>query len=268
VSARSLAGDVDPTSDPLTYPGLTVNSPAALVLDQHLWSLRPAQTPVGQWIVDDDQRPLDEVLTEAGAAAMAERTPMLSVGSNASPAQIARKLLRAGLQPAVPITAVQVEGIATGVAACVSAPGYLPATPLHAPGHTSRMHLTWLDDDSLAVTDDTEPDYQRTSLPSRYTVALPTGQIITHCHLYVCLQGCLLDRTGQPRPAASQHHLISELLTDLPALTLNQHPLREPQEFITAMRADPAHRAHARQLMHSTGLAHLQPELLPTLNPR
>ncbi len=84
---------------------------------------RPGSTadPSGRSVAQD--RPLDSLLQAAGGPPTAARTPVLAVGSNASPAQVRRKMANAGLATQVPITAVRVRGLTVGVSAHVSRPG-------------------------------------------------------------------------------------------------------------------------------------------------
>jgi hypothetical protein len=85
-----------------------------------------------------------------------------AVGSNASPAVLARKLssLREGwvaLEPA------DLAGVQVGHSAHVSAGGYVPAAPYRWPG-TAAVVVGWFDDRQLALLDATEPNYVRRRL--------------------------------------------------------------------------------------------------------
>lgn len=166
-------------------------------------------------------KPLDRFLCEQGASPLTRRTPVLSVGSNASPAQIRRKMANAGLRAVVPITRVRVHGLVVGVSAHVSKPGYVPATPVADPAAVSDMWVLWLDLKALRALDGTEPNYQRIRLSSRYPVRLWTGPLgppVRQCSVYVSRHGHLIDQAGEPRPLADQATLIAGLLADVPAL--------------------------------------------------
>jgi len=166
-------------------------------------------------------KPLDRFLHEQGAPPLARRTPVLSVGSNASPAQIRRKMANAGLRAVVPITRVQVHGLVVGVSAHVSKPGYVPATPVADPAAVSDMWVLWLDPAALRAMDGTEPNYERIRLSSRYPVRLrpaPLGLAVRGCSVYVSRHGHLIDQAGKARTLTDQATLIAGLLADMPAL--------------------------------------------------
>jgi hypothetical protein len=196
-------------------------------------------------------RSLDAVLRASGAPPAASRTPVLAVGSNASPAQLRRKLTNAGLPTQVPITAVRVRGLTVGVSAHVSRPGYLPATPVPDPAAESDLWLLWLDAATLAAVDATEPNYHRVRLPTRCPVQLTSGQTVTNGWVYVSRHGHLLDAAGQPRPLTDQATLITALLADLPAL--RDLAGTDPHQWIDRTR-DPAVRTAVRELFRSAGL--------------
>jgi hypothetical protein len=166
-------------------------------------------------------KPLDRFLREQGVPSLARRTPVLSVGSNASPAQIRRKMANAGLRAVVPITRVRVHGLVVGVSAHVSKPGYVPATPVTDPTAVSDMWVLWLDLETLRALDGTEPNYQRIRLPSRYSIHLwpgPPGPPVRGCSVYVSRHGHLIDQAGEPRTLTDQATLIAGLLADVPTL--------------------------------------------------
>ncbi len=194
---------------------------------------------------------LGQYLRDAGGSPAASRTPVLAVGSNASPAQLRRKLAHAGLATLLPITAVSVAGLAVGVSAHVSRPGYLPATPVPDESATSDLWVVWLDLPALAAIDATEPNYERIRLPARYPVRLTTGQPVTSGWIYRSRHGYLVNQNGEPRRLTDQATLISALLAGIPAL----RPLAgtSPQEWIERTR-DAAVRDAIRDVFRSTGL--------------
>lgn len=195
--------------------------------------------------------PLDRYLGDVGGRPAASLTPVLAVGSNASPAQLRRKLANAGRPARIPITAVSVRGLAVGVSAHVSRPGYLPATPVPSPGTESDLWVLWLDQVALAAIDVTEPNYDRILLPDRYPVRLTTGQPVTGCWVYRSRPGYLLNQAGEPRRLTDQPTLISALLAEVPALP----PLAgtSPQEWIERTR-DAAVRDAVRDVFGSVGM--------------
>ena len=194
---------------------------------------------------------LDQYLRNVGGAPIASLVPVLAVGSNASPAQVRRKLANAGLPTLVPITAVSVGGLAVGVSAHVGRPGYLPATPVPDDDAVSNLWLVWLDAAALTAIDATEPNYGRVRLPPRYPVRLTTGETITRCWVYLSRHGYLVNDAGEPRRLTDQATLISALLAGIPAL----RPLAgaSPQEWIERSH-DAAVREGVRQALRDAGM--------------
>jgi hypothetical protein len=264
------AAGVDPLTAPLTYPGTPPWRPAVLVTEAAVLALQPRNNaPIGQWLlqsgVDGDDGamgdrgaaaqgvPLDQYLGNAGGCPAASRIPVVSVGSNASPAQVRRKLANAGLPTLVPITAVSVRGLAVGVSAHVSRPGYLPATPVPDAGAVSHLWVVWLDAPALAAIDATEPNYQRIRLPDRYPVRLTGGQPVPECWVYLSRHGYLVNQAGEPRRLTDQATLISALLAEIPALqTLTGVT---PREWVERTR-DAEARDAVREVFRSAGLVY------------
>ena len=246
--------ELDPVTAPLTYPGTPPGQAAVLLAGADTFGLRPVPaTQLGHWRVchHGEEKALDQILIEEAATPAAGRIPVLAVGSNASPAQLRRKLAAAGLRPVMPITAVQVRGLAVGVSAHVSRPGYLPATPIHDPTATSGLWVTWPDAATLAAIDQTEPNYHRVPLSSQYPVELESGQAVQDCWIYVSRHGYLTDHDGNPRRLTDQAALISGLLADIPALTGLAG--NSPGEWISRTRDEQVRNA-IRAMFRSAGL--------------
>jgi hypothetical protein len=112
----------------------------------------------GRFLPTDE---LDRVLAGFDAAPMADRHRVLSVGSNASPEVMSRKMARAGLTTPLAMTTTRHEGIAVGHSAHVSLPGYIAAAPYRCARCVRRFVALHLDDDQLAALDATEPNYIR-----------------------------------------------------------------------------------------------------------
>ena len=155
---------------------------------------RPAAAPANRPTAQN--RSLDSLLQALDDPPIAVRTPVLAVGSNASPAQLRRKMGHADLSTQVPITAVTVRGLTVGVSAHVSRPGYLPATPVPDPAAESDLWVLWLDAAALDAVDATEPNYRRVRLPARCPVELISGQAVTDGWVYVSRHGHLLNAAG------------------------------------------------------------------------
>jgi hypothetical protein len=165
-SLAALGLDRDPVETPLSYPGAW---PAhdGLLFDGCYLRLKPVRgRGPGSWPVETGGQAveLDRVLKGHGQAVIADRFPVLSVGSNASPAQLDRKFRLCGIWPVVPLVKVQVYGIIPGASAHVSKPGYVPATCVVAPGTVTGLFMAWLDAGELEALDQTEPNYHRLRL--------------------------------------------------------------------------------------------------------
>jgi hypothetical protein len=245
-------------------PASAVTRPCLPVVD----AVPHSATPPGQWILDASavppqvfggpEIPLDEALRSCGSPVMADRRPVLAVGSNASPAQIVRKL--AGqVRAVVPMTYARVSGLAAGASAHVSRPGYVPAVPVLAPGSSTGLVVLWLDDEQLSAVDRTEPNYHRALLPASVTVSLP-GLAPVNCHLYAGRHGCLIDAGGAPMRLAGQPDLLAGLLAGSPALA-RLTGARTPAEFVARTSADPGLRDEVRRLWRREGRVLDQPEL-------
>jgi hypothetical protein len=195
--------------------------------------------------------PLNRYLWNAGGSPVASLVPVLAVGSNASPAQLRRKLATAGLPTLVPITAVRVSGLAVGVSAHVSRAGYLPATPVPDDDAVSDLWVVWLDAAALTAVDATEPNYERIRLPTCYPVRLTTGQPVTQCWVYWSRHGYLINEAGEPRRLTDQATLISALLAGIPALRTLAGT--SPQEWVGRIH-DPVVRDAIREAFRFAGL--------------
>lgn len=243
----------DPQAQPLTYPGLMPDRPALLLYGSEIMDITPSDLPLGEWNTRCclDDRTLDTVLTDEGLAPIAERVPVLAVGSNASTAQLWRKFTTAGIRPIVPLTAVTVTGIMAGVSAHVSRPGYLPATPVADPEAVSDLFITWLDDEQLTAMDSTEPNYDRVRLSPEYPVNFPGGKAVDDCWLYVSTHGHLIERDGSPLPLAGQEILIMWLLSEIPALV--KVAGETPAEWVDHCQS-PVIREQVRVMLRNSGL--------------
>ncbi|GAB3978226.1 hypothetical protein GCM10029978_070290 [Actinoallomurus acanthiterrae] len=203
--------------------------------------------------------PLDDALRSCGRPLMADRRPVLAVGSNASPAQIVRKL--AGLaRVVVPMTYARVDGLVAGASAHVSRPGYVPAAPVLEPGASTELMVLWLDDEQLTAVDATEPNYHRTRLPASASASLPGLGRLRACDLYAGRHGCLVDRSGAPIRLAGQQELLARLLTTSPGLSALTGA-RTPEEFVARTRSEPHLRDAVRRLWRRERRVLIQPEL-------
>jgi hypothetical protein len=227
--------DPSPYTSPLTYPG-TPPEASGLVLGA-------AYRALGWSAVDAE-------LARRRVARLADRTPVVAIGSNAAPAQLRVKL--AATKPAaadplvVPMAYVELHGLAVGVSAHVSRPGYVPATPVSGDGERSRAFVVWLDARQLAVVDRSEASYDRVRLPSRFAVRHVAGrEPLAGCHIYVSRHGHLLDAYGSPRRLVAQPALLRSLLEESERLRILAGGC--PASWVTVMR-DQRARAQAGEI--------------------
>jgi hypothetical protein len=213
------------------------------------------------WLIDDlggTGVRLADHLKALDAEPMDSRHPVVAVGSNASPAQLRRKFTARATRALVPMALADVDGIFPGVSAHVNRAGYVPAAPVERPGAASRLFVLWLDDEQLAVLDETEPNYYRCSLDD-FPVSLPSGEPISACQAYVSRHGCLLDSTGKARGLTDQRTLIRDLLGSSPAL--RRLCGRTPEEFVRAV-TDDVIRESARRIFRAENWVVEQPRLV------
>ena len=201
-----------PLDDPLSYPGA-----------------RPDRS----WQLTGDRcAPFDGPVPE-------RRHAVLAIGSNACPAQLARKLSGRPCSGDVIGLAVSVRGLTVRPSAHLGRSGYWPFAPAASldPAAAGSAALCFLDDDQLPVLDATEPNYLRMRLDrSAHAVTareqLPDGAV----WVYVSRHG-VVDDPRLPRwtdPAPTQHALLSALIPLLQLPTA----LAEPAALSAALRHD------------------------------
>lgn len=106
---------------------------------------------------DGDRLPLDRWLRRAGSPPIAARLPVLAVGSNAYPRQLADKFqVHPVLDDAVPVLPCTLTGFRLVFCAHLSPHGYIPVTPRQAPGHTTHTWIQWLTSEQLQAVAATE----------------------------------------------------------------------------------------------------------------
>ncbi len=123
---------------------------------------------------------------------LAGRTAVLAVGSNQSPAQLARKYAHLP-GSVIPLTRAWLDDFDVVYATHVTRYGSIPGN-LHAcPGARVRLSITWLDDDQLRVmhaTEITGENYVFARL-DRVRLVVDGGMTLDSVHAYVSLHGSL-----------------------------------------------------------------------------
>ncbi|QDO89426.1 hypothetical protein FNH13_14720 [Ornithinimicrobium ciconiae] len=168
----------------------------------------------------------DAFVPEACVDDLEGRVPVVAVGSNASPAVLRHKLGPL-LSTGVPLAVVQVEGLAVGHSAHVSARGYIAAAPFRSEGAHEAV-VAWFDTAQLATLDATEPNYRRIPLPD--DMSCRQGDVsVAGAEVYASVHG-VLGEDSTPLSLRDQISALSWLAHRLPApiaSALNHGSLRE-----------------------------------------
>lgn len=138
--------------------------------------------------------PLDDV-----ARALRGRVPVLASGSNAAPAQLARKYAAAGADVVIPVTRVDLADFDSVYNAHIAAYGSVPATLYPSPGTVLATFITWLDEDQLAVMHATEQpgiNYHYAEIKGIVADVAGVGRLDA-AFAYISVAGCLI-RDGAP----------------------------------------------------------------------
>jgi hypothetical protein len=223
-----------PIDDPLSYPGARATS---------AFHLR-----------DGAVQPLVEPIPEG-------RIPVLAVGSNACPAQLAAKFRHRPGGHDVLGGVVTVGRLQVRPSAHLGRSGYWPFAPAALDETSSTAVLLFLDEGQVAVLDATEPNYVRTVLDvARHPMAgAPAGTPRGPVWIYVSKHGVVDDRRlpNWSDPPPTQQALLSALIPLLPV----PQGLRDPASLSAALRTDTELAGHLtaalkeRVLIRADGLA-------------
>lgn len=259
---QEIGLDLSPSEHPLSYPGKLVTSNCLLLGS---WLYVVEATPgrlLADWTVQHDGGPLPPtggdrlgaVLSAAGAPPMARRSPVVAVGSNAAPAQLAYKYRNHSHHNIIPITHVTTSRLAAAHSAHVSRAGYIPLIPVLAEGpRRTRLNVLWLDDDQLRRMDDTEPNYTRVIVESPTVRAqLDSGLPLESFELYRGRWGALCsDPGGSPMMATSQTEVYAFLSTHQWFRSIVPELGDGPQSAAAALARDEARRSQIRHELAS-----------------
>lgn len=130
-----------PIDHPDCYPGLRTQFSFVFCGD-HLRAL--------------DRLDFDVELVALDAPLLCDRAPVLAYGSNASPAQLARKYRDASSSPIIPMTRAWTHNLAVGFSDHQAGYGAVPAAVFAAPDTYTEVFVAWLDPEQLADLDATE----------------------------------------------------------------------------------------------------------------
>ncbi|WP_300681654.1 hypothetical protein [Nocardioides sp.] len=194
-----------PRARPLTYPGSPPPTSVVQLLDAEPVILTPAAagtdgTGVGSLPLGSSKHgsTVDGLLASLGAAVVADRVPVLAIGSNACGAQMRHKAHAESFALGIPLLQATMVGARITHSSFLSSLGYVPATLAPAPGEVGTVHVQFLDADQVAALDRTEIGYQRRWLPAETVgVTLAGGKRLAGTYAYVSDGGTLGD-PGDP----------------------------------------------------------------------
>jgi hypothetical protein len=120
------------------------------------------------------------------------RTPVLAIGSNQSPAQLARKFAHAP-DSIIPVTRAWLESFDICFATHVTRYGAIPGNLYPCPGMRVRLSVTWLDDEQLRVMHATEITGENYVFARLHGLGLETdeGARVDRALAYISLHGAM-----------------------------------------------------------------------------
>ncbi len=178
-----------------------------------------------------------------------ERRPVLAVGSNRSPRQLALKFPTLAAGEEIPVQFGHLDGCDVVYSAHISVYGAIPATLVAAPGVTVRVAVTWLTEPQIAHMHRTEAvgfNYDFVTLRDAVLRA-DDGATVAPLAAYVSRRGALALRgrpvcvaaiaaTGRIWPAATQPQVQDAVRGRLA-------PTLEPDQFVSGNLRDAGLRA-------------------------
>ena len=133
---------------------------------------------------------------------LSNRTPVLAVGSNQSPEQLARKFPGADWAP-IPVIRVRLRDFDSVYSAHITSYGAIPATLQVSPGVEVALFITWLDASQLVRMHETELSSANYRFGKLNTINLEVeiGPPLGGVYVYTSTHGTLCDTNG-PIPVA------------------------------------------------------------------
>ncbi len=170
------------TKAPLAYPG-DRPSGSYLYYDGQGYELVAASSLAAFRVLDADRQvPLDDFLRAHDSAGIADRHPVLAVGSNGCPGRLAEKF-GLGRGTGIPVLVGEAADTTSVYSRRLTDYGAFPATYLRQVGATARLAVTLLDAEQLRVMDGSEhlgSAYSRVPVPLPFRVSRgPTIEGVT-----------------------------------------------------------------------------------------
>jgi len=225
VTQRIDYANSDLLEKPWDYPGQLPAYSGLLAGDSYKRLTPKKQRRLGQARVEKRTGKsdcLNHVLLTSNVAPVDSRHLVVSIGSNASPAVMRRKLRQQGVNGTIAFIQANVSGLRVGHSAHVSRPGYIPAAPVREPSATTPAVVSLLDAEQLACLDATEPNYTRTMLTAEVCqLELEGGERPASFFLYVSKHGVLAPPGQEPLGLMSQPDVFERLHSEFePAASL------------------------------------------------
>lgn len=160
---------------------------------------------------------LNEYLGASKLPTLAERIPVVGIGSNASPLVTKSKIEKYGTygtDATVPMFVAKMKNIGVGYSGHFVFGGYIPAAPYHHEENELEVTVAFFTKEQLAAVDSTEPTYQRAELSKElYPLAFANGATLDSAYVYTTRYGVLRGNDGIPIPLTTQEELY-KLLND------------------------------------------------------
>jgi hypothetical protein len=253
-------------TDPLEYPWDPPETSGVMYGHEFL----PLQLAAGRRLGQSHQRnsgqdsfsascSLNKALVEAKVAPLASRFPVVSIGSNSSPAVMRRKFAdyRHPVSRVLPLIRGQLHNIRVGHSAHVSKAGYIAAAPYFREGSRTTVWVSWLDERQLMALDETEPNYRRIQLDEEACpLVLDNGECPQAFSLYTSRWGVLTDGGVEKLPFLDQPALF-RILAGSGAVDFDDGAslFEGPPELVAEQLGLPSVQAWAKDWFSSAGLA-------------
>ncbi len=187
----------------------------------------------------------DPMHVEAFDPAMTKgRTPVLAVGSNQSPLQLARKY-GVGSDHTIPVQRATLANFDVVFAAHISTYGAVPAMLQHSPGVDVTLYVTWLDDAQLDIMHATEGNYHFAEIAD-VDLRLDGGVARETVFLYVARLGHLVHEDGPISlgavPAAGRRNAVRSTAEMLRHVHDRLADGGDHDEFVLRLVSDPGYR--------------------------
>jgi len=227
----------------------------------------PYRIPAKSYIYHDGAS--DELAAGSAFPDVGRLTPVLAVGSNQSPEQLARKFPGADWAP-IPVARVTIANFDTVYSAHITTYGSIAATLHHAPGTTVTLFVNWLDHDQLARMHETElpnENYEFGCL-NDLQIKAEVGPSLDQVYLYHGQRGIFapddnsISLTEVPASGRTGQHMTQHEIQG--HLRDRMAPEKSLEDFINDSVSDPAIRQSRTADMAQDRLVFSYPGYVPS----